>query len=99
MILDGPNYFLRIYINNNNIPLNKTEIKYESENYVFNSKSLNDYEINNDNNYKNNFKLYCKYLIFLILLLIIFFFFINNNYSKIQNAFNIFLGCLIIIYI
>ena len=74
MILDGPNYFLRIYINNNNIPLNKTEIKYESENYVFNSKSLNDYEINNDNNYKNNFKLYCKYLIFLILLLIIFFF-------------------------
>ena len=89
----GPNFFLRSYINNNNIPLNKIELKYESENYVFNSKSLSDYEINN-----NNFNLNCTYLIKNPTFNYIFFS-INNNYSKIQNAFNNFLGCLIIIFI
>ena len=84
----GPNFFLRSYINNNNIPLNKIELKYESENYVFNSKSLSDYEINNNN---NNFNLNCTYLIKNPTFNYIFFS-INNNYSKIQNAFNNFFG-------
>ena len=79
----GPNFFLRTYINNKNIPLNQIKIKYLAEKYVFNSKSLNDYEFFNDD---FDYNLNCTYLIknptfnFNV-------FYLNNNYSKIENAF------------
>ena len=79
----GPNFFLRTYINNKNIPLNQIKINYLAEKYVFNSKSLNDYEFFNDD---FDYNLNCTYLIknptfnFNV-------FYLNNNYSKIENAF------------